>query len=68
MDQQVLHHSTSRPGKSLIEWAVQHGHTCFAISYRNPDASMRDLTLEDYLRRGLLDALRVVREITGAPR
>ena len=27
------------PGKSLIEWAVQHGHTCFAISYRNPDAS-----------------------------
>ncbi len=54
------------PGKSLIEWAVQHGHTCFAISYRNPDANMRDLTLEDYLRRGLFDALRVVREITGA--
>ena len=24
------------PQKSLIEWAVQHGHTCFAISYRNP--------------------------------
>src|SRR5471030_1760076 len=54
------------PGKSLIEWAVQHGHTCFAISYRNPDASMRDLSLEDYLRQGLLDAVRVVREITGA--
>ncbi len=55
------------PGKSLIEWAVQHGHTCFAISYRNPDASMRDLGFEDYLRQGPLDALRVVREITGAP-
>jgi polyhydroxyalkanoate synthase len=55
------------PGKSLIEWAVQHGHTCFAISYRNPDASMRDLRFEDYLRQGPLDALRVVREITGAP-
>ena len=54
------------PGKSLIEWAVQHGHTCFAISYRNPDASMRDLGFEDYLRRGPLDAVRVVREITGA--
>src|ERR1019366_6515138 len=36
------------PGKSLIEWAIQHGHTCFAISYRNPDASMRDLGLNDY--------------------
>ena len=54
------------PGKSLIEWAVQHGHKCFAISYRNPDASMRDLGFEDYLKQGPLDALRVVREITGA--
>jgi polyhydroxyalkanoate synthase len=54
------------PGKSLIEWAVQHGHTCFAISYRNPDASMRDLGFEDYLWQGPLDAVRVVREITGA--
>ena len=56
------------PGKSLIEWAVQHGHTCFAISYRNPDASMRDLGFEDYLKQGPLDAVRVVREITGAPK
>jgi len=55
------------PDKSLIEWAVQHGHTCFAISYRNPDASMRDLGFQDYLRQGPLDAVRVVREITGAP-
>jgi polyhydroxyalkanoate synthase len=55
------------PGKSLIEWAVSHGHTCFAISYRNPDASMRDVDFEDYLRQGPLDAVRVVREITGAP-
>jgi polyhydroxyalkanoate synthase subunit PhaC len=54
------------PGKSLIEWAVQHGHTVFAISYRNPDASMRDVGFEDYLTQGPLDAVRVVREITGA--
>ncbi|HEX7538408.1 MAG TPA: alpha/beta fold hydrolase [Dermatophilaceae bacterium] len=54
------------PGRSLIEWAVQHGHTCFAISYRNPDASMRDLSFEDYLHQGPLDAVRVVKEITGA--
>ncbi len=54
------------PGKSLIEWAVQHGHTVFAISYRNPDTTMRDLGFTDYLRQGPLDAVRVVREITGA--
>lgn len=56
------------PGKSLIDWAVQHGHTCFAISYRNPDASMRGLGFEDYLKQGPLDAVRVVKEITGVPK
>jgi polyhydroxyalkanoate synthase len=55
------------PGKSLIEWAVQHGHTCFAISYRNPDTSMSGLGFRDYLSQGPLDAVRVVRAITGAP-
>jgi poly[(R)-3-hydroxyalkanoate] polymerase subunit PhaC len=54
------------PGKSLIEWAVQHGHRCFAISYRNPDKSMSDYGFRDYLFGGPLDAVRVVRDITGA--
>jgi polyhydroxyalkanoate synthase len=54
------------PGKSLIEWAVQHGHTCFAISYRNPVESMSTLGFRDYLFQGPLDAVRVVRDITGA--
>lgn len=54
-------------GKSLIQWAVQHGHRCFAISYRNPDKSMSDLGFRDYMFKGPLDAVRVVREITGAP-
>ena len=40
------------PQRSFIEWAVQHGHTVFAISYRNADASMRDVTLDDYLVNG----------------
>ena len=40
------------PERSLVEWAVRHGHTCFAISYRNPDASMRDVTFDDYLLDG----------------
>ena len=55
------------PGKSLIEWAVQHGHTCFAISYRDADKSMSGLGFRDYLFQGPLDAVRVVRDITGAP-
>jgi polyhydroxyalkanoate synthase len=54
-------------GKSLIEWAVQHGHRCFAISYRNPDASLRHLSFEDYWLQGPADAVRVLKSITGAP-
>ncbi|HET9254128.1 MAG TPA: alpha/beta fold hydrolase [Pseudonocardiaceae bacterium] len=56
------------PGKSLVEWAVRHGHTCFMISYRNPDATLAGLSMSDYLREGPLAALEVVEEITGAER
>ena len=55
------------PGRSFVEWAVSHGHTTFAISYRNPDSSMADVGLADYLLDGLGTAVDVVREITGAP-
>jgi polyhydroxyalkanoate synthase len=54
------------PDKSLIEWAVQHDHHCFVLSYRNPDESMRDLGFADYLHLGLMEAVRVIRKITGA--
>jgi polyhydroxyalkanoate synthase subunit PhaC len=55
------------PDRSFIQWAVDHGHTVFAISYRNPDRTMRGVTLDDYLLQGPVTALDVVREITGAP-
>ena len=55
------------PGRSFIQWAVDHGHTVFAISYRNPDESMRGVKLDDYLLQGPVTALDVVRDITGAP-
>src|SRR2546426_1863693 len=37
------------PGRSFAEWAVKHGHTVFQISYRNPDKTMGDTRLDDYL-------------------
>src|SRR5450755_2554594 len=54
------------PGRSLIEWAVQHGRTVFAISYRNPDASMSGLTMDDYSTNGMRAAIDAVSEITGS--
>ena len=56
------------PGRSFLEWAVLHERTVFAISYRNPDASMRGVTLDDYLIHGPRQALDVIADITGAPK
>jgi polyhydroxyalkanoate synthase len=54
------------PGRSFVEWAVQHGRTVFAISYRNPSAEMSGTTMDDYLVHGPQTALDVITEITGA--
>jgi polyhydroxyalkanoate synthase subunit PhaC len=56
------------PGRSFAEWAVKAGHTTFAISYRNPDASMSDVRLDDYLIHGPLAAIDVISDIAGQPR
>ncbi|HEY1333600.1 MAG TPA: hypothetical protein VGF31_05020, partial [Myxococcaceae bacterium] len=56
------------PGRSFVEWAVKNGHTTFCISYRNPDRTLRDVGLGDYVLEGPAEALRVVKEITGTPK
>ncbi|HKG49387.1 MAG TPA: alpha/beta fold hydrolase [Actinomycetales bacterium] len=54
------------PGRSFVEWAVDHGRTVFAISYRNPGVEMSGVTMDDYLIHGPQKALDVIQEITGA--
>ncbi len=54
------------PGRSFAEWAVQQGHTVFAISYRNPGESLRDVGFDDYLLEGPVAAIDAIAEITGS--
>ena len=54
------------PGRSFIEWAVQHGRTVFTISYRNPTRDMSGTTMDDYMIHGPQTALDVIQDITGA--
>jgi polyhydroxyalkanoate synthase len=54
------------PENSMFKYLVDSGYTVFAISWKNPDESVLDLTWDDYMDLGPLDALRVVKAITGA--
>jgi polyhydroxyalkanoate synthase subunit PhaC len=51
------------PRNSLVRFLVEKGHTVFMISWKNPEATDRDLGLEDYVQLGFLDALAEVRRI-----
>lgn len=56
------------PSNSMVHYLVGQGHTVFIMSWRNPDASDRDLGMQDYLQTGVMEAMAAVKLHTGAPR
>ncbi len=56
-----------REENSFIRWASAQGYTVFLVSWVNPDDSLSRTTFEDYLAKGVLPALKAVRDATGAP-
>jgi polyhydroxyalkanoate synthase len=50
---------------SYVKWVVEQGYTLFMVSWVNPDASYRDVGLEDYIVDGYLAAFDEVKAITG---
>ena len=50
---------------SLIKWITDQGYTLFVVSWVNPDASYRDVLIDDYIEEGFLTAIREAKAITG---
>lgn len=54
-----------KPQNSLIKWAVEQGFTVFVVSWKNPEASYRDVGMDTYVEEGYLTAINEVKSITG---
>jgi polyhydroxyalkanoate synthase len=55
-----------QPENSLIRYAVEQGHTVFVVSWVNPNESHAQLGWDDYIQHGVIDAIEVAQDISGA--
>jgi len=54
------------PKKSFVRWAVEQGLTVFILSWRSADASMAEVTWDDYIR-AQIEAINLVRARLNVP-
>jgi len=57
-----------QPENSFVRYAVDAGHTVFMVSWRNVGPELGALTWDDYIEQGVLQALRVAREVAASDR
>jgi polyhydroxyalkanoate synthase subunit PhaC len=51
------------PKNSLVKYLTDMGHTVFMVSWKNPTADDRDITMDDYLSLGVLAALDAINKV-----
>ena len=52
-----------QPDNSVVRHMVSQGHTVFLVSWKNPDASMAEVSWDDYVGKGVIKAIDVVKDI-----
>lgn len=56
------------PENSMVKYLVENGYTVFMISWKNPGQEDRDVSFEDYRKRGIMDALAYIeKKVTTIP-
>jgi polyhydroxyalkanoate synthase len=55
-----------QPSNSFVKYATDAGRNTFVVSWRNPDASLAEMTWADYLKLGPVAAATVAAEIAGS--
>jgi polyhydroxyalkanoate synthase len=53
-----------QPHSSFVKYFIDQGFTIFIISWRNPESGMGNLTMDDYVEKGVLQAIKVVETIS----
>ena len=54
------------PKKSMIRYLLDQGLDVFITSWKNPDASMREVSFDDYLTEGVDAIVQTARRMSGA--
>ena len=47
---------------SMVKWLVSQGHTVYMVSWRNPDENDALITMDDYVREGVLASIDFVHQ------
>jgi polyhydroxyalkanoate synthase len=53
-----------QPHNSFVRHAVEQGHTVFLVSWRNVPSELGHLTWDDYLTRGVMQAITVTKAVS----
>jgi len=54
-----------QPDNSVVRYALEQGHNVFLVSWINPDTTLAQITWDDYVESGVIEAIHVVQSISG---
>ncbi|WP_426176262.1 class I poly(R)-hydroxyalkanoic acid synthase [Massilia sp. TWR1-2-2] len=55
-----------QPENSVVRYAVEQGNSVFLVSWRNPGKELENVTWDDYVEMGAIQAINVSRAISGS--